>query len=162
MYPFDMSAQCEVSPKLQALTQPYHCYRQQMLLITAARILAEVCLHILQSNFLHLLSNADSPLLDCTIAKCTVTLMIFFCVQVMLLLASAPKSPLRRNDLGSSSRLQFQVHARETGKEQLQMLDVDLSVFVGQAAAKAAGALSNGHQTMVIAGVYTVSIFLRV
>lgn len=75
----------------------------------------------------------------------------------MLLLASAPKHALHRNDLGCSSKLQFKVHAREMGKEQLQLLDVDLSLFVGHNTS-AAGPLSNGHQTMVIAGVYTVSV----
>lgn len=82
-------------------------------------------------------------------------------MQVMLLLASAPRSPLQRNDLGTSSKLQFKVHAREAGKEQLQMLDVDLSLFVGLPATRGAGALSNGHQTMLIAGVYTVSCWAR-
>jgi hypothetical protein len=73
----------------------------------------------------------------------------------MLLLASAPKHALHRNDLGCSCKLQFKVHAREMGKEQLQLLDVDLSLFVGHNT-KSAGPLSNGHQTMVIGGVYTV------
>lgn len=73
----------------------------------------------------------------------------------MLLLASAPKHALRRNDLGNSGKLQFRVHAREMGKEQLQVLDADLNLFVSHKT-KAAGPLSNGHQTMVIGGVYTV------
>lgn len=82
-------------------------------------------------------------------------------MQVMLLLASAPKSPLHRNDLAYSNKLQFKVHARESGQE-LQMLDVDLGVFVAQQATAGSGPLSNGHQTMVIAGVYTVSaVFLQ-
>jgi hypothetical protein len=75
----------------------------------------------------------------------------------MLLLASAPTHALHRNDLGCSGKLQFKVHARELGKEQLQLLDVDLSLFVGHNT-KAAGPLSNGHQTMVIVGVYTVGV----
>ncbi|KAF6261919.1 hypothetical protein COO60DRAFT_1678673 [Scenedesmus sp. NREL 46B-D3] len=74
--------------------------------------------------------------------------------EVLLLLASAPKHALHHNDLGCSGKLQFRVHARELGKEQVQLLETDLSVFVGHKA-KAAGPLSNGHQTMVVAGVYT-------
>jgi hypothetical protein len=53
--------------------------------------------------------------------------------------------------------LRFKVHARELGAEQLQLLDTDLSCFVSQPAAAGAGPLSNGHQTMAIAAVYTVS-----
>jgi hypothetical protein len=78
----------------------------------------------------------------------------------MLLLASAPNHALHRNDLGCSGKLQFKVHAREMGKEQLQLLDFDLRLFVGHNTT-AAGPLSNGHQTMVIAGVYTVSRWQR-
>lgn len=78
----------------------------------------------------------------------------------MLLLASAPRSPFLRNDLGSSGKLQFRVHARELGAQAVQLLDVDLAPLVHLPArhpAGAAGPLSNGHQTMVVAGVYTVS-----
>jgi hypothetical protein len=87
----------------------------------------------------------------------------------MLLLASAPASPFQRNDLATSGRLQFRVHARELGAQPLQLLDVDLSPLVAQpprarraaaqagAAVASPSALSNGHRTMVIAGVSTVS-----
>lgn len=82
-------------------------------------------------------------------------------LQVMLLLASAPRNPFAPNDLSTSGKLQFRVHARELGSQSLQLLDVDLSPLVHLPArrpqAVAAGPLSNGHQTMVIAGVYTVS-----
>ena len=81
-------------------------------------------------------------------------------LQVMLLMASAPRSPFLRNDLGSSGKLQFRVHARELGAQAVQLLDVDLAPLVHLPArhpAGVAGPLSNGHQTMVVAGVYTVS-----
>jgi hypothetical protein len=80
-------------------------------------------------------------------------------LQVILLLASAPRSPFLRNDL-SSGKLQFKVHARELGAQAVQMLDVDLAPLVHlplKQPAGAAGPLSNGNQTMVIAAVYTVS-----
>lgn len=82
------------------------------------------------------------------------------CLQVMLLLASAPRSPFLRNDLGSSGKLQFKAHARELGAQAVQLLDVDLAPLVHLPARHPAGApgpLSNGHQTMVIGAVYTVS-----
>jgi hypothetical protein len=87
-------------------------------------------------------------------------------MQVMLLLASAPRSPFLLNDLGSSGKLQFRAHARELGAQAVQLLDVDHAPLVhlparqphaSTAGATAAGPLSNGHQTMVIAAVYTVS-----
>lgn len=80
-------------------------------------------------------------------------------VQVMLLLASAPHSTVLPNDLSTSKKLQFRVHARELGAQPVQLLDVDLSPLVHLPAKHqraAAGPLSNGHQTMVIAGIYTV------
>eukprot|EP00879_Flechtneria_rotunda_P019207 GHRR01020168.1.p1 GENE.GHRR01020168.1~~GHRR01020168.1.p1 ORF type:complete len:310 (+),score=106.75 GHRR01020168.1:118-1047(+) len=75
--------------------------------------------------------------------------------EVLLLLASAPKHPFRRNDLYTSGKLCFKVHARELAKDQLQLLDVDLSLFVDRPAKLGAGPLSNGHQTMVVAALYT-------
>lgn len=77
----------------------------------------------------------------------------------MLLLASAPRSPFLRNDLSSSGKLQFKVHARELGAQAVQMLDVDLAPLVHlplKQPAGAVGPLSNGNQTMVMAAVYTV------
>jgi hypothetical protein len=81
-------------------------------------------------------------------------------LQVMLLLASAPRSPFLPNDLSTSGKLQFRVHARELGSQAVQVLDVDLAPLVHLPVRKPAGAagpLSNGHQTMAIGGVYTVS-----
>ena len=78
----------------------------------------------------------------------------------MLLLASAPRSPFQPNDLSTSGKLRFKVHARELGAQPAQLLDVDLSPLVHLPARQLAGhtgPLSNGNQTMVIAGVYTVS-----
>lgn len=80
-------------------------------------------------------------------------------MQVMLVLASAPSTSFLRNDLSSSGKLQFKVHARELGAQPVQMLDVDLAPLVHlplKHPAGAAGPLSNGNQTMAIAAVYTV------
>jgi hypothetical protein len=90
--------------------------------------------------------------------------------EVLLLLASAPASALQCSDLAASGRLQFTVLARELGAQAAQVLDVDLAALLaapakqraaGGDASPAAGtnpALSNGHQTMVVAAVYTVRV----
>lgn len=48
--------------------------------------------------------------------------------QVMLLLASAPRSPFLPNDLSTSGRLQFKVHARELGAQAVQVRSVWMQV----------------------------------
>ena len=78
-------------------------------------------------------------------------------LQLMLLVASAPKSSVHSSDLATGSQLQFRVHAREMGKAQVEVLEVDLLPFVVNPNHEVAGPLSNGHQSIVIAGVYTVS-----
>jgi hypothetical protein len=74
----------------------------------------------------------------------------------MLLVASAPKSSVHTSDLASGGQLHFHVHAREMGKSQVEVLEVDLLPFVMNPNYAVAGTLSSGHQSIVIAGVYTV------
>lgn len=137
MYPFDLSPQCEVRNLQEAGPTKHawvHCWSACLCCPSTSRL-------------------------------CELTACYALCcagMQVMLLLASAPCSPFLRNDLGSSGKLQFKAHARELGAQAVQVLDVDLAPLVHlparqlPAGAAAAGPLSNGHQTMVIAAVYTV------
>ncbi len=74
----------------------------------------------------------------------------------MLLVASAPLCPYRSSHLGKSGRLSFAVHAKERDAASAQLLEVDLIPFVTGSAAYGATALTTGHQSMIVCGVYTV------
>lgn len=77
----------------------------------------------------------------------------------MLLVASAAASPSRRMDLSTTGRLSFSVTAREKDAAAAQQVlpETDLLPLVSEPK-EAAGALSNGHQSIIIAAVYTVRL----
>lgn len=71
--------------------------------------------------------------------------------EVMLFVASAPLLPVRRSDLGLTGNLALTISSREKGKPAEVNAQVDLSQLVADAK-DGSSMLSNGHQSMIVAG----------